>query len=378
MQQFDVIICGAGPAGSTCALGLFDAGLNVALLDKQSFPREKICGDAYGGYAHKILNTISPAFAKKILEINKGVIAKRVLFVSPKGHHYELKLKGFFANLPRTVFDNFLLDMVKQETSTTILENTLVQKIVVEQDYVLVTTSTGQELKAKIIVGCDGAHSVVQSTLTGTRELMTETCPGLRAYYKNVKGVQTERLEIHLLKEIPKGYFWIFPSTDGLTNVGIGGDKDILTKHKINMRKVFHQIMLEAPQFKDRFSEAELVGEIKGWTIPIGYFNSTLQISGNRLILCGDAAALVDPATGEGIGPAMSSGRYAAWQIKKCFKQNNFSAEFMKTYNKDIHKKYYKSYSRRTLVTNLYYKMPFMMDWIIALFSGFQKFQGRK
>ncbi|MES2762701.1 MAG: geranylgeranyl reductase family protein [Bacteroidota bacterium] len=378
MQQFDVIICGAGPAGSTCALGLFDAGLNVALLDKQSFPREKICGDAYGGYAHKILNTISPAFGKKILEINKGVIAKRARFISPKGYAYELKLDGFYANLPRTELDNFLLQMVREETKTTILENTSAQKVSIEKEQVIVITSSGQELTAKMVIGCDGAHSVVQSALTGTRELITESCPGLRAYYKNVKNIETDCLEIHFLKEIPKGYFWIFPSTDGLANVGIGADKDVLTKHKINMRHIFMELVKISPQFKERFAEAELVGDIKGWTIPIGYFNSKLPISGNRLLLCGDAAALVDPATGEGIGPAMSSGRYAAWQIKKCFKENNFSAEFMKVYDKDIHKKYYRNYSRKTMITNLYYKMPFLMDWGIAFFSGSQKFQGRK
>jgi geranylgeranyl reductase family protein len=377
-MQFDVIICGAGPAGSTCALGLFDAGLKVALLDKQSFPREKICGDAYGGYAYKILNTISPAFGKKIMEINKGVIAKRARFISPKGYAYELTLEGFFANLPRTVFDNFLLDMVKAETQTNIFENTSVQKMIVEKDHVLVTTTTGQELKAQMVIGCDGAHSIVQSALTGTRELITETCPGLRAYYKNVKGIESDCLEIHLLKEIPKGYFWIFPSTDGLVNVGIGGDKDVLTKHKINMRKVFNELMEDAPQFKDRFADAELVGDIKGWTIPIGYFNSKLPISGNRILLCGDAAALVDPATGEGIAPAMSSGRYAAWQIKRCFKENNFSSEFMKGYDKDIHKKYYRNYSRKTMITNLYYKMPFLMDWGIALCAGLQRMQRKK
>ncbi|MES2512492.1 MAG: geranylgeranyl reductase family protein [Bacteroidota bacterium] len=378
MQQFDVIICGAGPAGSTCALGLFDAGLNVALLDKQSFPREKICGDAYGGYAYKILNTISPAFGKKILEINKGVIAKRARFISPKGYAYELKLEGFFANLPRNVFDNFLLDMVKAETQTTIFENTSAQKIRVEKDAVVITTSTGQELKANIVIGCDGAHSIVQSALTGTRELITETCPGLRAYYKNVKGIDSDRLEIHLLKEIPKGYFWIFPSIDGLANVGIGGDKDVLTKHKINMRKVFNELMAEAPQFKERFAQAELVGDIKGWTIPIGYFNSKLPVSGNRILLCGDAAALVDPATGEGIAPAMSSGRYAAWQIKKCFKDSNFSAEFMKSYDQEIRRKYYRNYFYKTTVTNLYYKMPFLMDWGIAFFAGIQRFRKHK
>lgn len=378
MQEFDVIICGAGPAGSTCALGLFDAGLNVALLDKQTFPREKICGDAYGGYAYKILNTISPKFGQSILNIKEGVVAKRAKFVSVKGYVLELKLKGFFANLPRVIFDNALLQMVKDETQTTIFENTTAKKIEVYENHILLTTSDGQIFKTKIVIGCDGAHSIVQSALTHTRELLTETCPSLRGYYKNVKGVDQDCLEIHLLSRIPKGYFWIFPSTNGLTNVGIGADKDVVAKHKINMRNELQAIINEEPQFKKRFAEAELVGEIKGWTIPIGYFNSSLPISGNRILLCGDAAALVDPATGEGIGPAMSSGRYAAWQIKKCFKENDFSAKFMKAYDKDIRKKYARNYKMKSIITNLYYKFPFLMDWAIAFFSGLHKLQGRK
>jgi geranylgeranyl reductase family protein len=367
MQQFDVIICGAGPAGSTCALGLFDAGLKVALLDKHMFPREKICGDAYGGYAYKILNTISPKFGQHILNMKEGVIAKRAKFVSVKGHVLELKLQGFFANLPRVVFDTSLLQMVKQETQTTIFENTTAQKIELCEDHVLLTTSDGQVFKSKVVVGCDGAHSIVQSALTHTRELLTETCPSLRGYYKNVKGVEQDCLEIHLLSRIPKGYFWIFPSIDGLTNVGVGADKEVVSKHKINMRNELQAIINEEPQFKERFAEAELVGEIKGWTIPIGYFNSSLPISGNRILLCGDAAALVDPATGEGIGPAMSSGRYAAWQIKKCFKENNFSADFMNAYDKDIRKKYVRNYKMKSIITDLYYKFPFLLDWGIYI-----------
>lgn len=367
MQEFDVIICGAGPAGSTCALGLFDAGLNVALLDKQSFPREKICGDAYGGYAYKILNTISPKFGQYILDSKDGVIAKRAKFVSVKGYVLELKLKGFFANLPRIVFDNNLLQMVKNETQTTIFENTTAQKIEIHPDYVLVTTNNGQVFKTKVVIGCDGAHSIVQSALTNTRELLTETCPSLRAYYKNVSGIEQDCLEIHLLSRIPKGYFWIFPSTNGLANVGIGADKDVVAKHKINMRKEFQAIMDEEPQFKNRFANAELIGEIKGWTIPIGYFNSKLPISGSRVLLCGDAAALVDPATGEGIGPAMSSGRYAAWQIKKCFKANDFSSNFMKAYDQQIRKKYFRNYKMKSIITDLYYKFPILMDWAVLI-----------
>ncbi|MES2680914.1 MAG: geranylgeranyl reductase family protein [Bacteroidota bacterium] len=377
MQEFDVIICGAGPAGSTCALGLFDSGLRVALLDKQTFPREKICGDAYGGYAFKILNTISPKFGQQLLDLKQGAVTNRVKLVSPKGHVLELRLKGFFANLPREVFDQFLLNMVRRETGTEVFENTAVQKISVENDHVLVTTGEGKVFKTKVLVGCDGAHSVVQSALTGTRESLTDTCPGLRAYYRNVKGLEQDCLEIHFLKTVPKGYFWIFPSINGLANVGIGADKEVITRRKINLRKELAAIMQEYPQFKERFAQAELVGEIKGWTIPLGYFESKLPVSGNRILLCGDAAAIVDPATGEGIAPAMSSGRFAAKHIKTCFQKKDFSAAFMKSYDKQIHKKYYWNYFYKTAFANLYYRFPFLMDWAIALFFRISRLRGR-
>ena len=378
MQEFDVIICGAGPAGSTCALGLFDSGLKVALLEKQNFPREKICGDAHGGYAIKILNTISKKFGTKLSELEKGIIIKRALFVSPKKHKVKIRLKGFFSSLPRIEFDHFLLQMVKDETTTSIMENCSIQKLEVLSDGVVVTTNNGEQLKAKIVVGADGAHSIVQSGLTKTRESLTETYPGLRAYYKNVKQVEQDCLEIYFHKRIPKGYLWIFPSTNGLTNVGIAANKKMLAKHNINMRHEFYNLIQEDVQFKERFAEAELIGELKGWSIPIGYFGSKLPISGNRILLCGDAASLVEPATGEGIGPAMSSGRFAAWQIKSCFKENNFSEAFMKNYDNNIHKKYFWNYWYKSVITKLYYKMPFLMDWVIAFFSFLHKLQGRK
>ena len=84
MTEVDVIICGAGPAGTTCALGLYDAGLNVVLLDKHNFPREKICGDAYNLTVSKILNTISPVFANEFNELKAGTKTDKIMFVSPK------------------------------------------------------------------------------------------------------------------------------------------------------------------------------------------------------------------------------------------------------------------------------------------------------
>ena len=67
-EKFDVIICGAGPAGTTCALALGNSGLKVALVDKSNFPRDKTCGDAIAAYAPKVLNTINPVYAKALLD----------------------------------------------------------------------------------------------------------------------------------------------------------------------------------------------------------------------------------------------------------------------------------------------------------------------
>jgi menaquinone-9 beta-reductase len=216
-------------------------------------------------------------------------------------------------------------------------------------------------------VGCDGAHSIVQSALTNTRTSLVETAASLRSYYKNVKGIKQDCFEFYFIPNLNKGYFWIFPSTNGLANVGIGGIKDKKATRQFNLRKVFYYLINESPQFKNRFEDAELVGEEKGWSIPLDLFNSKLPISGSRILLCGDAAALADPITAEGIAPAMSSGRFAAWQIKKCFRKNDFSASIMKSYDKEIRKKYFKDYYFKSALIKLLNRFPGLIDLIFGV-----------
>ena len=88
------------------------------------------------------------------------------------------------------------------------------------------------------------------------------------------------------------------------------------------------QIIERDPFLSPRFSDAEMTGEIRGHLLPL--LTSKIPISGDRFMLCGDAASLVNPATGSGIGQAMQSGRFAGWQALKCFEKNDFSAGFMK------------------------------------------------
>ena len=89
-----------------------------------------------------------------------------------------------------------------------------------------------------------------------------------------------------------------------------------------------------------RFSGATMTGNIRGAYLPL--FTGKRKISGERFMLCGDAASLVNPATGAGIGQAMQSGRYAGWHALECFRRNDFSERFMNMYDKTIYEKLWK------------------------------------
>lgn len=130
------------------------------------------------------------------------------------------------------------------------------------------------------------------------------------------------------------GYFWIFPLENGLCNVGAGMlTKDIKEK-RIDLKKAMFDA-IEVPLFKKRFEGAEMVeGTFKGWNLPLG--SKKRPISAQGVMLIGDAASLIDPFSGEGIGNALSSGRIAANIADEALKARNFSGEFFKQYDERV------------------------------------------
>jgi menaquinone-9 beta-reductase len=136
------------------------------------------------------------------------------------------------------------------------------------------------------------------------------------------------------------GYFWIFPVDNGMVNVGAGMIETDLRKpgkngKKPNMKKTSYELMKSHPLFKARFEGAtEVPGTYAGWQLPCG--SERRQLSGNGFVLVGDAGGLIDPFSGEGIGNAMVSGKYAALTISEAFKAGDFSAGFFKTYEKRV------------------------------------------
>jgi len=333
-KEYDVIVVGAGPGGSTCAAFLGQKGYNVLLLDKAKFPRDKTCGDAISGSlkTQERLN-LTPA-----VERNSHAKVNGVIFSSPKGDVLEIPFKGTGYVCRRYIYDNLIFQKAKSSGIDVIQEFT-VTDLIQEAGYVKGirgNTYKGDEveIRSKIVVGADGAHSIVARKTGSIDHDAKHTITSVRAYYKNVGGVKPA-IELHFVDDILPGYFWIFPVDKNSANVGLGMVVEDFKKKNWKMTDKMFEIIANNPMFKDRFKDAKLEkGTVKGWTLPVG--SKRRNAHGNGYVLVGDAAALIDPFTGEGIANSMKSGEIASNWIEKAIKTNNFSAEFLKQYEDGV------------------------------------------
>jgi menaquinone-9 beta-reductase len=338
-KHFDIVIVGAGPAGSTCALALATSGLKVAVVEKHRFPRDKVCGDAVAAYVPDVLGTINPDYKQALGRFTERVDVDTCRVVAPNGKHIDIKYQksGFIAK--RIEWDNFLFDLATNGSPHTFFSGDSIIDIARANGLWQLTTAGGEAISCKLLIGCDGAHSLV-ARHAGIGLDHNHHAGAVRGYFTNVKSVPKATFELHFLKDYLPGYFWIFPLKENLSNVGLGILSSEISARKISLRDSLKQIVSSVPSVGERFIDAELVGKIEGFGLPLG--SRKVTMSGDGFMLCGDAASLIDPLSGEGIGQAIVSGRYAGWHAIKCFERDTFSAAFMKEYEDLVYKKFWK------------------------------------
>lgn len=366
-SEFDVIISGAGPAGCTAALALGSSGLKVALIEKDKFPREKVCGDAIPAFVPKVLNTINPDYTRAFEGVKEKNRIDICRIVSPNGKSLDLKFPEYGFTCKRQIFDSFLFDLTRHLPNTTVLEENSVKDITVNGNGVIISTDKNLTLKAQLVIGCDGAASITRKKLIGSGTGSDNGSVAVRAYFTNVRDVQPGTIEFYFLKNLLPGYFWIFPLSQNQFNAGLGLSSKTASDKGINLRNEFYNIIKTDPFISPRFLMAEMTGEINGHFLPL--CTRQIPISGNRFMLCGDAASLINPATGGGIGQAMQSGRYAGWQALKCFEKNDFSAGFISSYDKTVHDKIWRENKNYRLIRDHVFNYPWRLNTAVNLGS---------
>lgn len=363
----DIAIIGAGPAGATCALALKASGLRVVLIDKDAFPRDKICGDAIPGPAFKLMTTMNPEWGRAMVEFTEKSEIKSSRGFTPSGRTITFNWKRYSYNSKRIHFDQFLMNLVRKETTTKIIENARIKNVTRGPKGVICEIEDNTQIEAKMVIGCDGANSITSRKLANYNISDRPPCSAVRTYYEGVSNVDKQVNEFHFFNEIAPGYFWIFPVGKDIVNVGIG----LLTTQKEarseqhNLRQKLDHLIANKPQLATRFKTAKRLDSTKGFALPLGITQRT--ISGGNFMLCGDAASLISPLLGHGIDTGMISGYEAAQQAVLCFKSKNWSAEFMKLYDQRIDLRISRDFRKGARVLKLISNHPKLLSLVWPL-----------
>jgi len=366
--MYDVIIVGAGPAGTTAALYAHRLELKCILLDKAVFPRDKICGDALSGKSIRIMRELGILDELNNLD---GSEINRITFGSPKNIQFDVNLKGTQNNdqitkgfvIPREIFDNYLFEKANAVADTR--QGFSVKDLIFENNYVVGVkgkTRSGkeEEFRAPVVMGCDGSNSIVARKLGLYEMEMDHTSVAVRCYYEGVKGL-SDQIELHYVKEVNPGYFWLFPAGDGRANIGIGLSKSDMKKENRTLRQIMDEVT-QTEYFKERFADAKQLERPVGWNLPLGSIHR--KNHGNGFMLLGDAAGLVDPFTGEGIGNAMVSGQYAMEVAAKSKPSGDFSEKAFAEYDELLWREIGKELRTSTKLQSLA-RSKFLLNFVI-------------
>jgi len=357
--EADVIIVGAGPTGCTAALTLRKAGRRILLLDRATFPRDKVCGDAIPGLAIKTLRQIDPRLAEAFDQQPGHLRTRRTRFAWEQAQGLEVSWVLPAYTCARLDFDAALLDLVRQHSDTEIREGVQVKGVAVDATGVVLDTSAGK-LRSQLVIGCDGSRSTVARALRPAKIDPLHHGGAVRQYWRGIRELQADRTEIFVQKAFLPGYFWLFPLPEGRANVGFGMRSDEIARRRIDLKQALQDFVAASPELKRRFAQAEPLDKVQGFGLPFG--SQQVRISGERILLAGDAASLVDPFSGDGIGYGVLSGYLAGQQAQRCLEKEDFSAMALGHYDQALWRQIGPELRRKTRFQRLLNRQPWLAE----------------
>ncbi|MFH1101332.1 MAG: geranylgeranyl reductase family protein [Methanobacteriota archaeon] len=327
-MKYDVVVIGAGPAGSTAAKVLAERGVKVLLLDKQVFPREKPCG---GGLPIRALERFPYL---RTLDVIESYSYGGSVYYSLLEYKADLQRDNpILAMVLRKTFDDGLVRCAIEKGATFWGGETVVD-VKPSEERIVVLLDDGTSLEAELVIGADGVWSRVaqQMGLSGAHRAVS-LCV-FQEYPVTKEVLDTFFSEKRLCRIFVQfqdiiGYGWVFPKKDSV-NIGIDELRIEGERYKgiRNLREAYTQFFSLLKE-NGMIPPGLEMGRIRGAPIPIMPLEKTF---GDRVLLCGDAAGFVNPLTGEGLYYAMASGELAAGVAVEALAARDMSAGFLRRY----------------------------------------------
>ena len=402
-SKFDVIVVGGGPVGSAAAAYSAMQGDRVLLIEKESYPRDKTCGDAVGG---KTLKHVEALGIKTDLENSPHYRITGVLFTAPNGKTLRVErpvidgkqeLAGYV--LPRAQFDWLMFNRATElvlQNGGAVLQNFNVKEIMYDNGKSGKDPGVGSGDERRIIgvkgktkmgastfyapltigaggVRCPVSTAIVEETYQKTMvdSKKEHYSAAYRQYWKGIKGLNHREglIEFHYIKGVIPGYFWIFPLAENTANVGFGIVLNELSKHEKKLKGFQEYVIHE--KMAERFEGAKLVeGSSRGWQLPLGSprkgegWMQPRRLFANGAMVIGDAASLVDPFSGEGIANGFLSAKMAVEYFNREKHREGFPLEEGRLYQKELCNalgpEFKNSYRIQKLMS-----WPFSKGWLI-------------
>jgi geranylgeranyl reductase family protein len=313
MAVTDVAIVGAGPSGTAAAITLARAGRDVVLLDKATFPRDKICGDGLTAGALRLLESLGldPAAVPSWQPVDDIVVTSpshhEVTFPLPRGD-------GLFAVVARRAeLDAALLD-VARSAGVKVLDGHGVTGAAERPDRVVLDVDGVGTLAARYAIGADGMWSPLRKHLGVSTPGYLGEWHAFRQYFTNVGPRAARELFVWFEPDLLPGYAWSFPLPGGGANVGFGIQRDGGKVARVQDMKGLWPDLLARPHIRAVLGpDAVAESPHRAWPIPARIDEAVLTTA--RTLFVGDAAAATDAMTGEGIGQALLTGVLAARAI---------------------------------------------------------------
>src|ERR1700724_1146071 len=324
----DVIIAGAGPAGAATACHLARSGTAVILLDRVTFPRDKVCGDFVGPSALVELDSLGVARMDGYARSN---IARRAALYIDGDELISRtfpEIEGMPSHgrvIPRLALDNFIVDAARS-AGARVMEGHSLAGFKAGRDAVAVEAASSNghvTLRCRLLIGADGSSSTVARLMRGSAPPRRDRFIASRAYFDNVEGPD-DLLDLYFDRNCYPGFYWLFPTGNGEANVGLGLALETWPAHNLTPAAMLCRLMRDDAALAARLRNARLRRKIVGW--PLMTYNHRLPIVSERLLLIGDAASLINPLNGEGIQYALLSARWAAEMLAPCLRDDDFSA----------------------------------------------------